>query len=382
MAAEFEGKEGNPLVPEAAKPFKLSAWRSRFGPWRAEAILKIPAQRLTAPARRPMPRRGLVGQQVRFVPLPVLLLVALSGCASLLPAPRREWVILKTSTSTQYYSVRGTATGALFDDIERNGLSVKGTQRAAGLTSAEWRIVWSGVDTRAALCIPPPMTITLHLRVTLPQHEQLNDLSEAIRANWQRFAARVAAHEQRHVDIYLAGAKAMKARVEAALTRWSPCSELETSIRGLLASQQAETENAQDRFHVEDDAKIQSDRKPLQARIEDNQARLAAIESEIRDLNLTLEGLGRELDAARAKIDTANARIAKPDDGSPSDCSRARSTSPVQALCQQYNGLVAAHNALVEQHNEAAYRQNDLAEEHRRVLAVTNGLIDALNWTR
>jgi predicted secreted Zn-dependent protease len=53
------------------------------------------------------------------------------------------------------------------------------------------------------------MTITLNLVVTLPQHDQLNELSQDIRTNWQRFAARVAAHEQRHVDIYLNGAKTM-----------------------------------------------------------------------------------------------------------------------------------------------------------------------------
>jgi hypothetical protein len=48
------------------------------------------------------------------------VLIVLWGCAGL--TPQREWVRLKTSSSTRYYSVRGTTTGAIFDDIERNGL--------------------------------------------------------------------------------------------------------------------------------------------------------------------------------------------------------------------------------------------------------------------
>jgi hypothetical protein len=52
----------------------------------------------------------------------LIVLIVLWGCSSLPPAPQRERIILTTSSSTQYYSVRGTTTGAIFDDIERNGL--------------------------------------------------------------------------------------------------------------------------------------------------------------------------------------------------------------------------------------------------------------------
>jgi predicted secreted Zn-dependent protease len=341
-------------------------------------MLEIPAQRLTGPARRTMPRFGLI-QQPRFLPLPVFLLVVLWGCASPLTAPPQQRVILKTSASTQYYSVRGTATGAIFDDIERNNLFDNKGDRAVGLTSAEWRMDWIGIGTHAAFCSPPPMTITVKLMVTLPQHDHVNDLSEDIRTHWQRFAARVAAHEQRHVDIYLDGANAMKTRMETTLTKWSSCAELETSIRSLWADEQAEIESAQDRFHAEDKAKSENDRKPLQTRIDVNKARLASIETEIRSLDQTLDGLRRQLDAARAKIDAVKVEIAKSDGA---NCSQARPTSQVQTLCQEHNGLVAAHNTLTEQHNRVAYRRNNLVEEHHQVLAATNGLIEALNWTR
>src|SRR2546425_518400 len=153
----------------------------------------------------------------QFLPLPVFVLIVLWGCASLLQ--QREWVILKINSSTRYYSVRGMTTGAIFDDIDRNGLFDNKARRAMGLTSGEWSMDWKGIGTRSAFCSPESMTITLNLVVTLPQHDHLNDLSQDIRTNWQRFAARVAAHEQRHVDIYLNGAKTTKARMEAILAR-------------------------------------------------------------------------------------------------------------------------------------------------------------------
>ena len=161
------------------------------------------------PSREELPIRGSQVRrrpQARFLPLPVFVLIVLCGCAGL--TPQREWVVLKTSSSTRY----------------------------------EWSIDWRGIETRPALCSPESMTITLKLVVTLPRHDQLNDLSQDIRTNWQRFAARVAAHEQRHVDIYLDGAKTTKTRMEAILKKWSSCSALENVIRRLWAGQQAEIE--------------------------------------------------------------------------------------------------------------------------------------------
>ncbi len=317
--------------------------------------------------------------QARFLPLPVFVLIVLCGCAGL--TPQREWVVLKTSSSTRYYSVRGTTTGVIFDDIERNGLFDTKARRAIGLTSGEWSIDWRGIETRPGLCSPESMTITLNLVVTLPQHDQLNDLSRDIRTNWQRFAARVAAHEQRHVEIYLNGAKTTKTRMEAILTKPSACSALENVIRRLWAGQQAEIEKAQDQFHLEDEAKIQNDQKPLQAQIDVNQTRLTAIGAEILSLEQTLGDLKRQRDTTHASIDAVKAEMAK-SGAAPPTCSQSRLTSRIQALCQQYNTLVAAHNALVDQHNGAVSRRNSLADEHNRVIAVTNGLIEALNWTR
>jgi predicted secreted Zn-dependent protease len=317
-----------------------------------------------------------------LVPLPVVVLIVLSGCAGLPPTQQRELILLKTSRSTEYYSVRGTATGPIFDDIEKNGLFDAKARRAVGLTSGNWSIDWRGVDTHSILCSPESMTITLTLVITLPRHEQLNELSPDVRTNWQRFAARVAAHEQRHVDIYLNGAKAMKTRMEATLTKSSSCSELESGLRSIWASQQAETEKAQDQFHVDDEAEIQNDRKPLQVEIGINQTRVTTINSELRVLDHTLADLKRQRDETHARIDAVKGEMAT-SHASPAHCSQSQFTSQeIQTLCRQYRALVAANNALVDQHNGAISSRNGLTDEHNRVVAVTNGLIETLNWIR
>ena len=289
--------------------------------------------------------------------------------------------MLKTSSSTQYYSVRGTTAGAIFDAIDRNGLFDNEARRAVGLTSADWSIDWKGVETQRGSCRPESMTIALALVVTLPKHDQLNDLSQSVRTNWQRFAARVAAHEQRHVDIYLNGAQKMKSRMEGTATRTSPCSELESTVRRIWESQKAEIERAQNEFHLEDEARIREGQKPIQARLDVNQTRLTAINSEIRGLDQTLDNLKRQRDRTRAEIGAVKAELAR-SGSSLASCPPSRPASGIQALCQRYNGLVAAYNALVEQDNGAVSRRNSIAVEHNRVVAVINDLLEDLNWAR
>jgi len=319
-----------------------------------------------------------------MLPLPavvLIVLIVLWGCSSLPPAPQRERIILTTSRSTQYYSVRGVTTDAIFDDIERNGLFDHNARRAVGLTSADWGIDWKGIETRPGLCGPESMTITMKLVVTLPRHDQLNDLSQHITTNWQRFSARVAAHEQRHVDIYLTGAKKMKTRMEAILTQMSSCSELTRMIHSIWASEQADTESAQEEFHLEDEAKSQNDRKPLQAQIDINQGRLTAIDSELRGLDQALGGSKGQHETTQAEIDAIKSEMAKVG-VSPSSCSQSGLTTRAQALCHDYNRLAQVFNGLVKQHNEIVSRRNVLADEYNRVSGVTNSLIETLNWTQ
>ena len=266
-----------------------------------------------------------------------LVAVSVSACASPPPAPAPQPAVVETSVSTTYYVVRGTTTGAIFAAIDASGVVEKSGQRAVGLTTAEWKLSSGEVDARAVPCVFPALTVALRLVVTLPRHEAPEALPADLRSRWESFVARVAAHEQRHVDIYLEGAKAMKARLEATRTAVS-CADLEKAIDGAWRAQQADTERAQAEFHAADETTARSERDSLQARLDDARARLEPVDAEIRRVDTELAELRRQVSAGRAD-------------------------------------LVAQHNAL-------AGRRGTLTDEHNRLVADANGLIDALNWSR
>ncbi len=260
----------------------------------------------------------------------------LTACSSPSPAPARQPVGIETSVETRYYPVRGTTTAAIFAAVDANGLVERG-QRAVGITSADWKLTSGDVDVRAVPCVFPSLTVLLHLVVTLPRHETPDDLPADLRDHWERFVARVAAHEQRHADIYLEGAKAMKARLEALRTAVS-CAGLERAIDAEWRAQQADIERAQAEFHAVDGTTARSEREALQARLDGTRAQLEPVEAEMRRLDTELADLRRQVDAGRAD--------------------------------------------LVAQHNTLAGRRRTLAEEYNRLGADANGLIEALNWAR
>jgi predicted secreted Zn-dependent protease len=264
--------------------------------------------------------------------------LGLTACSGQAPAPPRQLVGLETQVSTRYYPVRGMTTAAIFTAIDANGLvDPRSGHRAVGMTSVEWKLTSGDVAARAVPCVFPSLTVTAHFVVTLPRHETPDDLPADLRDRWERFVARVAAHEQRHVDIYLEGATAMKARLEATRTAVS-CADLEKEIDAAWRAQQADIERAQDEFHAVDEATARSEREALQARLDGTRARLEPVDAEIRRLDTELADLRRQVDAGRAD-------------------------------------LVAQHNALIEQ-------RRAIAEDYNRLVADANGLIDALNWAR
>jgi predicted secreted Zn-dependent protease len=269
--------------------------------------------------------------------LALLAGAGLTACASPPPAPPRQPVLVETSVSTRYYSVRGTTTPAIFSAIDTNGLVETSGQRAIGLTSADWRLTSGEVDVRALPCVFPSLTVTLHLVVMLPRHETPDGLPADLRDRWERFVARVAAHEQRHADIYVEGAKAMKARLEATRTAVS-CARLEKAIDDAWRAAQADIERAQAEFHAEDETRTRSEREALRSRLDGTRARLEPMDADIRRLDAELADLRRQVDAG--------------------------------------------HADLAAQHNAVAERRGALAEEYNRLVADANGLIDALNWAR
>jgi predicted secreted Zn-dependent protease len=269
--------------------------------------------------------------------LALLAGTGLTACSSPAPAPPRQPVAVETSVATRYYPVGGTTTAAIFAAIDANGLVETSGQRAVGVTTADWKLTSGDAARDAVPCVFPSLNVTLHLVVTLPQHEAPDALPTDLRGRWERFVARVAAHEQRHVEIYLEGAKAMKARLEATRTAVS-CADLGKAIDAEWRAQQADIARSQAEFHASDETTARSERESLQTRLDATRARLEPMDAEIRRLDTELAGLRRQVDAGRAD-------------------------------------LVAQHNALVGQ-------RRTLGEEYNRLVADANGLVDALNWAR
>src|SRR5262249_61817434 len=87
-----------------------------------------------------------------------------------------------------------------------------------------------------------------------------------------------------------------------------------------------------------DETPARSGGESRQARLDDPRARLEPVDADIRRLDAELADLRRQVDSGRADF-------------------------------------VAQHNALTG-------RRGTLAEEHNRLVADANGLIDALNWAR
>jgi predicted secreted Zn-dependent protease len=219
-----------------------------------------------------------------------------------LTSPIADAVKVKVTNSTQYFSVGGDTASEILASLETNSPRQKKHRRAAGLTSTSQRL--------AVECHPYTVTIDLDIVVTLPQHDHLDRLPEDLKLRWRRLVASVTAHEQRHVEIFVEGAGVVKRRIEA-LPLSRACPDIQQQIQSIWTRQAKETNAAQDRFDGDDAERVEMDRTPLRIQIDANQARLTAIESEIRDLERAGESVRRQLETLRTKSDAIVVEMGK-----------------------------------------------------------------------
>ena len=288
-----------------------------------------------------------------------------------LVGPITDAVKVKVTNSTQYFSVGGDTTTEILASLETNSPRQDNHRRAAGVTAASGSL--------AVECSPYTVTIDLKVVVTLPQHDHLDRLPEDLKLRWRRLVASITAHEQRHVEIFVDGARTLKRRVEA-IPISRPCPDIHQEIQTIWTRQTNETNVAQDKFDTDDAERVEIDRKPLRTRIEANQARLAAIESEIRDLERTGEDLRRQIEVVQPRLQAVVVKMGKAN-ASPVGCPGARPNTPVSALCQEHHDLVEASNQLVRRYDGMVAQRKGLVSEYEQVHAATNALIDAYNWT-
>ena len=151
---------------------------------------------------------------VRRVPLDTTAVVsgrasgqAAGASASLAPTgttralPSSELHLDRTEA---FYTVTGSSTRALLDDLVRHGPRI-GSERHFGRTSwtARWNFTYeepAGGATPAHPCRMHRVDVYMDVEVTLPRWEVPSSASPTLQRNWQSFADALAFHEREHQE--------------------------------------------------------------------------------------------------------------------------------------------------------------------------------------
>lgn len=283
-----------------------------------------------------------------------------------------------SEVSVSYYSVFGNSTQQLFDYMTYYGPVTAEGERAVGLATAKPRREWRP-ETNGSACAIGSMTINVEISLTLPKLDPSSRLNIATTQNWNRFAADVEAHERRHVDIYLEGFEEMRKLMEA-IGQKESCAAVEAEVRRVWDSHLAVINQRQERFHDEEDARVERQREPVRRQIEANQLRLnslsdeiAALEASIRDISARTEQLDRELDTLKRRLDAIAARY-------PNLILPEPTYTEYQELKALYNDRVPLYNQLVQQFDAASRQRQAAIAEHNRIANLTSQLVEDYNW--
>lgn len=289
-----------------------------------------------------------------------------------------ERVQLVTNVSVNYYPVFGNSSQEIFDFLNTRGpVSAEG-ERAVGLATAKPRREWKP-RSESSSCSIESMTITVDISLTLPRLDPSSRLNVTTMRNWQRFAAEVERHERRHVEIYVEGFEEMKTMM-AAIPPKETCTALEAEIRRIWDTQLRIINERQERFHDEEDERVERLREPIRRQIEANQAQMddlnatiAMLEAALVLLGTRLDEMSRYLDGLKRQLDAIVARY-------PSLVLPEPAFSEYQTLQRQYNSLVDEYNALVRQHELTARERQAAINEHNRLASQTAQLVEDFNW--
>lgn len=290
---------------------------------------------------------------------------------------RAAVIALETSVETEYYTVEGQTTEAIFGFIEREGPTDGEGKRGSGLTSVTWGYEWEG-GPESGDCSIRSMTISAEIVVTLPRHVAPDTLPQQIGANWDSYAAGVAEHEQRHIDIYEQGAQELKQRMKE-IGAFPSCDALENEIKRVWAEEQSAINERQSEFHDQEFERLSGQREPLAAQIDANRARIDDLSAQIRALDEFLTTKRSEIESLATSIEEVDAQIRAVNESSGSLPDK---QAQLTVLVQQRNALQSAHNAAVDEHNRALGDREALVAQRSQLIGDTNELVELFNWTR
>ena len=200
--------------------------------------------------------------------------------ASDLPTPTLDpsRIRLTISLDYEYYPVSGRTTRQIFSSVKANG-----PRGADGLFDYDPSPLTYDVLPRGAYCEIAWAKINLLVLVTLPRHSNPGTLTPDLLARWRVFEAGVAAHEQRHVDNYIARYEAFKGGLMSGGSyseRFSDCDELRLRLDGRSGHTRVLEDRAQLAFHAADKRRRERLQAPVEAAIDQMVAELAQLQAE------------------------------------------------------------------------------------------------------
>ena len=281
-----------------------------------------------------------------------------------------------------YYPVSGSDTRDIFAAIEANGPD-SGEETEGHFTAglAEYEATLE-TQTRVSgdVCVIGSGTVAVGFVVTLPRHEEYAGLSPEIQVRWDGYERRVAAHEQRHVSIFADVIDEVVAEIDGLSGEFADCDALEAETNAVWEAAFERDRALQAEFHAEVALASRDARAPLEARIAANEARLDDLNARLEEWSAESGELGEQVDAMDADVAVLVARMDEIEAVYPDLVLPDPLFGEFEALSTQAQALIEARNALASEHGAIVEAFNATTDEFNAINAATNELIEELNW--
>jgi predicted secreted Zn-dependent protease len=293
------------------------------------------------------------------------------------PAAPEDRIRLVTTSATEHYLVYGSTSQEIAAYIDNYGPTDSSGTHASGVTAAVTDFTWRA-DSRPGICGIASVDLTLNILVKLPRHAQPERLTPDLRRTWDEFAAAVAWHENRHVEIATADMELVRDEMAAIQPKREGCSAVEAEIVGIWDAAKVRTTANQDAFHTQEDARIEKQLSELRAQFSANDGRIAFLAEELRSLDNRLGILERDVNALDAELNAMAAELERMrrqyGEALPPEVYVRYETT--RAL---YNAGVPRYNQFLDEYRATRTRRDALASEHNALIAARNRLVDKYN---
>jgi predicted secreted Zn-dependent protease len=307
----------------------------------------------------------------------LIVLALVPGCGAEVPLAD-DRIELSVGVETTHFRVIGSTTDDIFNSLRLSSLPTTEGSKAVGLTTSNLTYDWEPVERRGGKCAIGSMSLLFSLRMILPEHAQASLLTPTLSGRWANFARDVQAHEQRHVDIYAEGAEAMRAAM-LAIPAQSSCEGLEREIDRVWTGERLRINGLQERFHLEDGARLDAAQAPLLARINTERAKIEGLKVEVDRLDRQISAYDSPGDSYVRRIDSLKAEMRAIETAHPMGAP-ASVVSHYNSLVSRHNDLVRDYNAMLGAVDRLIDARNALAGQHDGLIAALEPLIEDLKW--